>query len=77
MDAKFVEVIAAVGSFCAVVLGGVLAWLLANERRIAHLEKGQERMEAALSEALQRIDSSLQSIHERLDSYFAGQNRGT
>jgi hypothetical protein len=50
------------------VFGGLIAWILSNERRIATLEKGQ----CDLEESNRRIDNSVASAHERLDGWLQG-----
>lgn len=61
MDSKLIQ------SF-AVILGGIITWLLINERRLAYLEAAKERA----AEDRKEIVASIKSIHERLDAYFLG-----
>jgi len=54
-----------------VVLGGLGAWILSNERRISALERSYE---AALATTL-RVDAAIEALHERLDAHFTGRER--
>ena len=53
------------------LLGGLGAWILSNERRIAALERSYE----AAIETTRRIDAAMEAFHDRLDSYFTGRER--
>jgi hypothetical protein len=66
MDSKLIE------SF-AVVLGGIITWLLVNERRLARLEAAKERA----AEDRKELVASIKSIHDRLDAYFLGKGPRT
>jgi hypothetical protein len=50
------------------IFGGLIAWVLSNERRIATLEKGQCDLETNNT----RLDKSITSAHERLDGWMEG-----
>ena len=55
------------------VLGGLAAWILSNERRTAALERSREEAVATVL----RLDSAIEALHERLDAYFTGRERRT
>lgn len=65
--ADMAGIIAAITT-AALVLGGLAAWILSNERRITTLENAAVERKEDIAE----IKQSHIALHERLDGYFLG-----